>query len=158
MHLIILLVFLSVLASSAHAAEVYRWTDDAGRVHYGDKVPDAQKAKAKPVDVKAVQVPEAERAAAQARLAREKSTVEAMRRNRQESTLANVTTLPAVKTAAAPPAKLTCAQEWERFNQSGACFAPFHTKFGIKAEAANHCTSVLMPTCPNPYHPSSERR
>ena len=52
-----------------------------------------------------------------------------------------------------------CAQEWERFERSGACFAPYRLAGGgIKPEAFKHCTEVPMPTCPNPTAPSTERQ
>jgi len=33
------LIMISLLSSTALMAEVYRWVDDAGQVHYGDKKP-----------------------------------------------------------------------------------------------------------------------
>ncbi len=38
----------ATLCASGAAAQVYRWTDDKGKVHYGDRPP--EEAKAKPVD------------------------------------------------------------------------------------------------------------
>jgi uncharacterized FlaG/YvyC family protein len=34
------------------AAEVYRWTDNEGKTHYGDHPPQEQRSKATPVDIK----------------------------------------------------------------------------------------------------------
>ena len=69
------LVFVST-TTTALAAGVFRCVDDSGRVHYGDIVPGTQKQKVEPVDLPAAQTTHAERAAAEARLARERSTAE----------------------------------------------------------------------------------
>ena len=41
---------LALLAASAAHAQVYRWTDSQGKVHYGDRPPEAAKDKARAVD------------------------------------------------------------------------------------------------------------
>ena len=43
-------VILSLLCSLAHAAVVYRWVDDAGKVQYSDKPPVGQAKSLKELD------------------------------------------------------------------------------------------------------------
>lgn len=150
------LVVLAGALATAHAAEVYKWVDENGRVHYGNSVPDAQKSKAKAVELKGAQLTADQRAAAEARLEREKAALQEMSRKR-EPTQPPVATLPAPKPAPAG-GKPTCEQEWARFHQSAACFAPYRLATGgIKAEAFKVCAEVPTPSCPNPFQPSSER-
>lgn len=151
------LVLLISASASAFATEVYKWVDENGRVHYGNSVPDAQKNKAKAVDLKGAQLTAEERAAAEARLAREKSALEQMSRKR-EPTQPPVASLPAQKPAVGAARKSSCEQEWTRFQQSEACFAPYRlANGGIKAEAFKVCKEVPTPNCPNPFQPSTER-
>ncbi len=68
--LIGLAIFGAVFASAqAHAADIYRWTDERGRVTYGDSVPDQYKRVAKKVEI----VVDAVDPNAAARAAREKT-------------------------------------------------------------------------------------
>ena len=121
--------------------------DDAGGVHYGDRVPDAQKGKAKPLSG-APGPTDTERAAAEARRAHDRTLDEAGRKGRAE--VAQKTPTPAPG-AAGTNAKPTCEQEWQRYEQSDACFAPFRNATGgIQAEAFKHCTEVSMPKCTRP--------
>jgi len=43
-------VLLGSLSLAASAADVFRWTDERGKVHYGETVPERYKATAKKVD------------------------------------------------------------------------------------------------------------
>ncbi len=144
-----LLALAVVLAStSAFAAGIYRWVDANGAVHYGDKVPEVHKDKAKPVSVTAAS--EVERAAAQARASRERSLVDSLKGEREVASKARVTTLTAPPPAAVSR-KLTCEQEWLAFEVSGACFAPYRlVGGGIKVEAFNQCTDIPQPKCQKP--------
>jgi murein DD-endopeptidase MepM/ murein hydrolase activator NlpD len=54
-HFAWLLAATAVIAGTAHATKVYRWTDHSGIVHYGDHAPDAHAAQAQ--DVKVIPVP-----------------------------------------------------------------------------------------------------
>lgn len=40
----LVLAVVSLFAGGAQAAEIYRWVDDAGRVHYSDEAPEGQSA------------------------------------------------------------------------------------------------------------------
>lgn len=49
----ITLIILCILGLSAAQAEVYRWVDENGKVHYGDRPPVSQKARE--IDIKATE-------------------------------------------------------------------------------------------------------
>lgn len=143
-----LLTFVLVLTSATASAAVYRWVDDTGAVHYGDSVPEAHKNKAKPISV-APSPTEAERAAAEDRRAHDKSLAEAARKA-QETAQGKTATLPPPASAGAG-GKRTCEQEWQAWEQSAACFAPFrNASGGIRAEAFKKCTELPAPKCNRP--------
>jgi len=57
------------------AGEVYKWTDEGGRVHYGDTVPPGRKASATPVDTTSPVVTGTPRKSPEARPAPKKEPV-----------------------------------------------------------------------------------
>lgn len=50
------LLMLGALALPAQATDIYRWTDDTGRVNYGNSVPERYKHVARKIDTTASQV------------------------------------------------------------------------------------------------------
>jgi hypothetical protein len=49
-------LLLAALALPASAADIYRWTDETGRVNYGNVVPDRYKHAARKIDTSGAQV------------------------------------------------------------------------------------------------------
>ena len=49
-------LLLAALALPAFAADIYRWTDETGRVNYGNVVPDRYKHAARKIDTNGAQV------------------------------------------------------------------------------------------------------
>jgi len=136
-----LLVFSLLLPALVHGGEIYRWTDDKGQIHYGDKVPGAFQGAAKPVEVNGAAVSDEERQAAQARLAREKKQL-------QENADSGRTATPQAAPPPAPREAATCEEQWARYDASWACFNPYRTAYGaVKAEAYQHCTQIEAPAC-----------
>lgn len=148
LHKLLVLIFMGLLPLATLAEQhIYRWVDDQGLVHYGDSVPDKYKDKAtrKPelkddhpvVDVDGTA--KEQRARAQAR-----EVIEG----------APPGNPPVPASAAAPDSKpaapsagtLTCQQQWEQYNASQACFAPYRlANGGLRAEALEHCVAVPEP-------------
>ena len=143
----LLMACLIIMPCVLHAGNpIYRWVDEAGKVHYGDTVPDRYKDNAtrKP-ELKEHPVIDVEGTAKeqQARQrAREVIDVEPDN----------------VQPAAAPPANsntpavsenttdMTCEEQWTRYNASQACFAPFRMANGaIRPEAFDNCVAVPQP-------------
>jgi len=142
-----LLTFVFVLTSTTAGAAVYRWADDTGAINYGDSVPEAYKSKAKPITV-APSPSEAERAAAEARREHDRSLAEAARKAQDAQGKATTLTPAGASAAGSKP---TCAQEWQAWEKSDACFAPFRNATGgIRAEAFKQCTELPMPKCNRP--------
>jgi hypothetical protein len=151
----------------ASAAQVYKWVDEHGQVHYGNAVPKAHQKGAQPVDTAAPVPTHAERREAAELAEREKAAAESLRRDRERARVKAApkaapaaVTAPGPKAASAPAAispsspttalsdkRRQCEDEMKRFRQSQDCFAPYRTaNGGIRAEAFKHCTEVKMPT------------
>ena len=166
-------LLVSSACAFAHAAQVYKWVDEQGHVHYGNAVPKPHQKSAQPVDTTVPVPSDAERRDAAALAEREKAAAENLRRERERARLQEASKAapagkaapaPAVKAAPAPvpstapaPApsspttalsdkKRQCEEEFKRFRQSQDCFAPYRTATGgIRAEAFKHCVEVKMP-------------
>src|SRR5204863_2929651 len=125
-------------AMNVNAADVYRWVDENGGVHYGDKVPDAMKQKAQPVDVaggptRDADRPAPEKPATEGWFARAKAMFARMTGKHEQAPAAKGVTITGPKPSAAP-VQLTCAQEWERYERSGSCFDPYSPKHGVRGD------------------------
>ncbi|MFG5408758.1 DUF4124 domain-containing protein [Piscinibacter sakaiensis] len=129
------------MALPVPAQTIYRWTDDAGQVHYGDQVPDRYKTKARALSVKE-STPAGSGFGGIPRRA-EGRPVPAAPGASAAPTLS--TTPPG---AAGGSGGTGCADQWRRYEASGACFAPFRNANGsIKAEAFQQCQEVQRPSC-----------
>lgn len=140
--------------SGTASAQVYKWVDETGKVHYGDAPPDRDDSKKKSVKINTPAPTPADREAALKRAEQERRTLNHMTetRKRTEDTLRRQK--PAtVSTATSPPpvSETPCQKEWREFREKSACFAPYRTATGgIKAEAYERCKEVTAPTsvCP----------
>jgi hypothetical protein len=126
-------------AGLVEGADLYRWTDGTGRVHYGETVPNAYRVRAKRVDATDLGGSPHQLQEAQARLAREKGR---LNRTVPESTAF------APSQTAAPEQEPSCEAQWDKFDESWACFNPFRTVYGaVKPEAYEHCSQIPAPSC-----------
>lgn len=133
-----------MLAAAAAHAEVYKWTDDKGRVHYGDKPPASTPAGTK----KAVEldIPEpsaADRQDAADRAARERARLQPPA---EKGVIGGAT--EAAPAPAAAEEDNSCAAQKRRYEESAACFQQYRNVNGsVKAEAYKHCVPVPQPSC-----------
>jgi hypothetical protein len=111
-------VLAALAAGAASAADIWRWVDEAGKVHYGDSVPDKYKSVAKRVHAKDA-VSDEDLRAAQERANRDKGKLQELRSTRK---VAAPTPPPG---GADPNKKLSCADQWQRYNESSACFESY---------------------------------
>ncbi|MBK8018439.1 MAG: DUF4124 domain-containing protein [Betaproteobacteria bacterium] len=132
-------------------AQVYKWVDEHGKVHYGDAPPDHAQGKKKPVKIETPAQSPGERDAALKRAEAERRKLDHLthsRRNADE----NAKHRPATATIApTPPNETPCQKEWREFRERAACFAPYRTATGgIKAEAYQKCKEAVQPSsvCP----------
>ena len=131
-------------ASMAFGADIYRWTDENGKVHLADTVPQRYKASAQRIDSRQFELTPAQQREAEARLARERQALAAR----------PVPASPPAPTALAPPvlpaASATapdCETLQREYRESLECFAPFVNANGsLKPEAFTTCKSVVNPT------------
>ncbi|HTF16274.1 MAG TPA: DUF4124 domain-containing protein, partial [Burkholderiales bacterium] len=141
---------------AAQGADVFRWVDEDGKVHYGESVPDRYKQKARKVDLTGTGVTDARRQEAEARLAKEKASAESLQRKREVKTDAE---------QAAPPPPDTrqagneCEEQLKKYMDSQNCFAPYVMKDGaVRPEAFQQCTVVKQPRGCWPVSPPSDRK
>ena len=148
------------------SAEVYKWVDEAGNVHFGDSVPEQYQQVGKTVDVSGRQPTETERQQAEALAESARQAAEAARELRLEAAAAEPEEPLASNTAPTQPrpieplpgqARLTREQrmknyeaEMERYRESQRCFGKYQMLGGgTRGYAFNECTSVKRPRHPD---------
>jgi hypothetical protein len=146
----LLTIVLSVLAPVS-SAEIYRWTDDQGRTHYSEVVPEKYRKTAKPVSPPAPAPTPDQMREAQERSAREKARAAAIESSERKPQPG----LPPAATASGSlkkrpeqvPDERTDCETWARlYKESIDCFGPFRTARGAtREEAFNYCTPVDEP-------------
>lgn len=160
------------LPLSVVSAEIYKWVDEAGIVHFGDRVPDKYQQTVESLDVSVRQPSEAERqqAEAVAESIRQASDKARERRLEESDSLKaspeQLDQVSAQNTAAgkSPPnqlkpgqARLTRAQrmenyeaEMKRYKESQRCFAAYQMKGGgTRGYAFDQCETVKKPIHPS---------
>ncbi|KQW38984.1 DUF4124 domain-containing protein [Rhizobacter sp. Root404] len=143
------LVAAAIGLPAAHAADIYRWVDDAGKTHLSDTVPERYRSRATRVDSDAYELSPAQRAIAEAR---------ARQAGRAAAASAASSPAPAISLGGAPAASIgaasraaandarDCAGWQRRYIESQECFAPYKlVNGGIKPEAFQRCTEVPDP-------------
>jgi hypothetical protein len=135
-----------LLTFSIEAAEIYRWVDAQGQVHFSDAIPTAKGTKALPVDLRATDVSDQQRQEAKERQAKD------LERLKKPKTISEPTPTTPPPQTSKPPAPLnpdaSCEEQWAAFDQSWACFNPYRTANGsIKGEAFEHCSELSAPAC-----------
>ena len=130
-------------------AQVYKWVDEHGKVHYGDAPPDHAQGKKKPVKIETPAHDPAARDAALKRAEAERRKLDHLTQSRRNAESTRPATGPA--SSSAPANETPCQKEWREFRERAACFAPYRTATGgIKAEAYQKCKEAVQPSsvCP----------
>lgn len=163
---------LVILPLSCVSAEVFKWVDDAGNVHFGDSLPEQYRQTGKTLDVPVRKPSAADRQNAEAvaesirhaaESARERRLVEGKRLERDSEQTDQVITPNRVADQAPPnqlqpgQARLTRKQRMEnyeaemaRYRESQRCFAPYQMRGGgTRGYAFNKCQSVERPVHPD---------
>lgn len=129
-----------LITNAAVSAEIYRWTDEKGQVHFGDVVPESGKVSASRVDTSSAEVSEAERKAGEARLERERKEISRPANGTGPATVSPATTTPPQSS------KTDCAEKWRKFNDSIACFDAYRMTSGaMLPEAFDKCVPIKQP-------------
>lgn len=145
---LLVLALVLALAGVAHA-ELFKWVDENGKTHYGDRVPERYQKQQKALKVEK-SPSQADRDAAVQRNRKERNAADALKAQREAKAEA-LGKPPKPAAAATPPNETACQKEWRVFLESKTCFQPFRTATGgIRAEAYEHCKEVAEPKsiCP----------
>lgn len=133
-------VCLLAAIGAAHAGEIYKWTDENGKVHFSDVKPASPKDQAQPVEMKVHRPSEPERREAQARADREKSLLKGPEKEPAPAAAGSLATKPVA------PDDSSCEAQWRKYNESSACFESFRQANGsVRAEAYQKCAEVKTP-------------
>lgn len=128
--------------------EMYRWTDQSGKVHYGESVPPAARQRARSIDLAQDSPSEAQRRDANVRLERDKGRLVGSNVKNRDVILPDPAKTPG-KTPAAKESD-SCEAQWQKYAESVACFNPYRTRRGVRAEGYANCTEVAQPYCLRP--------
>jgi hypothetical protein len=132
----------------AQAEAIYKWTDDQGKVHYSDVVPERYRDIAKPVASGVGDPTAQERQAALARAAATAARLQASARAASSAPAAARPSDPSVprRPAKVPNADTDC-ETWERlYKESLDCFGPYRTAHGAtRSEGYIHCAPIDAP-------------
>lgn len=126
----VLLLLLPVLPAQA---EIYKWVDESGHTHFGEKIPEKYRKSSTEVTPQKINT-----------IQGAKLKGPTPRGNAPATTQAD-TPAPA---ASAPPRGNadTCQAQWEKFRESQACFQRFRLANGaVRPEATEKCESVPQP-------------
>lgn len=138
-----------LMPMGAHAADVYRWVDENGRVQFSDTVPEKYRDKATRLDTRPSELTDAQRREAEARAlqARAKAADVAAAQARAASAPPRPPPAPVAAASAAAPTSTDCATLHRLYQESQDCFGPYRTVHGTtKAEGYEKCTVVADPT------------
>lgn len=149
-HALVLGLVLAGAAGAAGAGTVWRWTDDAGRTHYGETVPERYRDRARPLAADPAPPSDEQRREARERAARDKARAAAIA---DAPPAAAPAPPPAASTAEgprrparAPDADTDCATWARLYQESLDCFGPYRTVRGAtRPEAFERCTPVDEP-------------
>jgi Domain of unknown function (DUF4124) len=145
----------AILTTAAHAAEIYRWTDEAGKTHISDSVPAKYKDTASRVDSKAFELSPEQQRAAQARAAAQKAEADSqMPPAAPQRPSPAPASLSGAASGVSPSAqaKDSCEAQWREFRESLDCFAPYMDVNGsLRPGAFDVCKkSMVQPACAAP--------
>ena len=136
-------------ATAAHAADIYRWVDDAGKTQFSDTVPERYRARATRIDSSAYELSPAQRAIAEARARQAASAPPAAPPGGRPVPLTGTGGAPAASLGAASQAGADtrdCASWQRRYAESQECFAPYKlVNGGTKPEGYQKCVEVPDP-------------
>ena len=141
---------LMLLPAASFATLLCRWSDETGRTHISDVVPEKYRKTATCADSQAYQITPEQRQEAERRAADEKARArqQAAATPRAAGSRASAPATAASGPKAKRPTETVddstdCATWWRIYDESADCFGPFRTtRGGIKPEAFDSCNVV----------------
>ncbi|MGN6388047.1 MAG: DUF4124 domain-containing protein [Burkholderiaceae bacterium] len=144
--LVLALVLATPLSGLAATSTIYKWTDNAGKVHYSDRVPARYAKAAERIDV----TPPDPAASRRLREAAREEAAHIRSLPRFERTVdRGVSAMLTVPAATGDPRDDDrCDASMRRYLESDRCFALYRlANGGVKAEAFRYCVPVVQPSC-----------
>lgn len=146
---IVFATLLAFPAGVATAATIYRWTDDDGRTHYGDVVPERYQHHAKPISPPATDPTSEQKRESLERAKKERNQAESIQKSREAVSPPVSPDQATTKSKRPPqaPTPDTDCETWQRlYRESVDCFGPYRTVRGAtRPEAFDVCTPVDEP-------------
>lgn len=143
------LLAIGLAAASADATTICRWVDASGRTQLAEIVPEKYAQSAQCTDSKQFDVPpdRAQQARESARKLRDRADIGSQKSAEAAAPAAQRASAPAVaKRPAQGVDQSTDCATWRRlYEESAACFAPYRTVGGTKAEAFEKCREIPAP-------------
>ncbi len=135
------LLLIALVASTAQAVDVYKWTDSKGVVHYGDRPASGAAASTVSVPGGGTSPEEVEAADASLQAARDKLDTPVRNGRRRYSGVATPAPQKAQPTG--------CAALWSQYDTAQACFDAHRVAGGkgVTNRGASACKEVPQPTC-----------
>jgi hypothetical protein len=147
-HRVVFLLVFASMSVGTFGADIFKWVDEKGRIHYGTSVPARYKAAATKIDREKSEPTDAQRQEAAARAAKDKAKAESIVTPEAKSNKPRSDSPPLPAAAGTNEKESRCAAEMGKYMESQACFAPYRTATGgIKDEAFQHCVEVKEPKC-----------
>lgn len=141
----------------AHAQDVYKWTDESGKVHYGDAPSDHAKQRATKVETKIHTPTDEQRGAASERAGRIKQSwgdrmqKEAARKEAEEAMANSAPPAgipPTVIMEAPTQAGTSCEAQKQAYEAAAACFEAYRSPSRVvDQQAYSKCPNVKKPAC-----------
>ena len=134
-----------VLAASAAQAQIQRWTDEHGKVHYGDSPPPAASQNVRTLP-KATPLSQDDEARARAALERDRDAL-------KPAAPAAPSPRPMIQARrpASAPVDNSCHAQWTHFTAATACLDPCRGRNGgLRGDCAAPCPELRQPDCRMP--------
>lgn len=127
-------------------AQVFRWVDERGVVHYGDAVPERYQGTARPMDLQGTVLTQAQKAQAEARLEADRQFLK-VAPPAPAASRPKVAAIGPLASAGGPQAGLSCEQQWARYEAAWQCLNPYRNANGsVKPEGFALCPVLTQPT------------
>lgn len=137
---------------AAHGADIYRWVDDSGRVHFSDQAPNHSRKNVTRTDSSQYEVTPERRRDAKARAARNRVRSAGAAERIETEKILPYSSGPQPGSAASAPAASAlpandCATLLRRFQESSECYAPF---MNVNGSFKPHAYETCGPAVPYP--------
>lgn len=126
------------LLSRANAGDILQWTDENGRRHFGETVPEQYKKSAKKMEAGKTNIMQSQKPANNYVPPPDHDASPAWQPNNNPGA------------GSAPTGQESCREKMQRYRDSQACFIPYRNENGsLKPEAFKRCKEIPQPTeCP----------